>query len=96
MTPPIPSDALISRSTDVLTTEFDDALLMLNIARGEYHGLNAVGARIWAVLEQPTSPAALVAVLVGEYEVTPDECAVAVDTFLMQLRDRNLLRISVA
>lgn len=96
MTPSLQSDGLISRSTDVLATELDDALLMLNIERGEYHGLNAVAARIWALLEQPTSVAALVATLVDEYEVTPDECAAAVDVFLKELRDRNLLRTSVA
>lgn len=96
MTPPLPADALISRSTDVLTTEADDVLLMLNIPRGEYHGLNAVAARIWDLLDQPTSPAALVAALMDEYEVAPDECADAVTVFLTQLRDRDLLRISGA
>lgn len=96
MTPSLSPDAMISRSTDVLTTELDDALLMLNITCGKYHGLNAVAARIWALLEQPTSPAALVAALVGEYEVTPDECAAAVDHFLTELNDRNLLRVSAA
>ena len=95
-TPSLPPDALISRSTDILTTELDDALLMLNIPRGEYHGLNEVAARIWALLEQPTCPAALVSALVAEYEVTPEECAAAVDCFLMDLRARNLLRILAA
>lgn len=96
MTPSLPSDALMTRSTDVLTTELDGSLLMLNITRGEYHGLNAVAARIWDLLEQPTSRTALVAALVDEYEVTPDECAAAVDDFLTQLHERNLLRLSAA
>lgn len=96
MTPSLTPDAIISRSTEVLTTELDDSLLMLNIACGRYHGLNAVAARIWALLEQPTSPAALVAALVDEYEVTPEECAAAVDRFLTELSDRDLLRVSAA
>lgn len=96
MTTLLPPDALLSRSADILATEVDDALLMLNIARGEYHGLNEVGARIWALLEQPTSSAALVTALTAEYEVTPDECAAAVNDFLSQLLERNVLTIAAA
>jgi len=85
------ADTPVHRADGVLATEVDGALLMLNIARGQYHGLNEVGARIWELLERPVSQTALVAALTAEFEVTEEECAAAVADFLGQLHARGLL-----
>jgi hypothetical protein len=85
------SQTRVERATDVLATELDGTLLMLNIGRGQYHGLNPVGARIWDLLEAPISQEALVAALTAEYDVTAEVCAAEVAAFLGQLHERGLL-----
>lgn len=87
----IADDVPLHRTDGVMVTEVEGALLMLNLAQGQYHELNEVGARIWALLERPLSPAGLVAALVREYEVPEEDCAAAVRTFAAQLVRRGLL-----
>jgi hypothetical protein len=84
------------RTADLLTTTIEDTLIMLNVPRGSYHSLNDVGARIWALLEQPVSEPEIVEQLVQEFEVDPDACAIEVATFLGKLRERGLAAESPA
>lgn len=81
----------LQRADDILATQLDDTLLMLNIRRGRYHGLNEVGARIWQLLERPITEEALVAALLVEFEVSAEQCAGEVKGFLASLRERSLL-----
>lgn len=83
---------IVRRSDNVFTAALEDTLLMMSVEKGVYHGLNSVGARIWELLEHPTTEAELVARLTEEYEVTPESCAAQVADFLAGLRERGLLR----
>lgn len=83
---------IVRRSDNVFTAALEDTLLMMSVEKGVYHGLNSVGARIWELLEHPTTEAELVARLTEEYEVTPESCATQVAAFLVGLRERGLLR----
>jgi hypothetical protein len=65
--------------------------MMLNVRKGKYHSVNPVGARIWELLETPTSEAALVDRLTEEFEVTREVCGAEVHEFLAMLRDRALI-----
>lgn len=82
---------LVRRSDNVFTAELEDTLLMMSVEKGAYHGLNSVGARIWELLEHPTTEAGLVERLTAEYEVAPETCAAQVAVFLAALRERGLL-----
>jgi len=81
----------IKRGGDVFTAPLDDALLMMNVSTGTYYGLNGVAARIWELLEQPTTEAALIEQLLAEYDVDASACAEQVTAFLARLRERGLL-----
>ncbi len=85
------TDAPVCRNEGVAVTELDGMLLMLNIDSGSYHSLNPIGARIWQLLESPTTEGALITALTAEFEVTREECAGAVADFLGKLRSRGLL-----
>ncbi|HEY6361484.1 MAG TPA: hypothetical protein VIX63_10285 [Vicinamibacterales bacterium] len=39
---------IIAVGPDVLTSEFDSELVILDLRQGVYYGLEHVGARIWA------------------------------------------------
>jgi hypothetical protein len=81
----------IQRAGDIPAAYLGESLLMMSIEQGQYFSLNGVGARIWELLEDPTTQPALVELLVGEYEVPEDLCAAQVGNFLAGLRQRGLL-----
>jgi hypothetical protein len=81
----------IQRAGDVFTAVVDDTLLMMSVEKGQYFSLSGVGARIWELLEQPTTEAAIVEQLLAEYEVAPEDCAHQVAEFLSGLREGGLL-----
>lgn len=46
--------------------------VILNLASGVYYGLNAVGAQIWSLVQEPRSVNEVLATLMVEYEVEPE------------------------
>ena len=54
--------------------------------------LNPVGARIWALLQEPATVAYIADVLVREYQVTPDVARSDADAFVSQLAARGLVQ----
>lgn len=53
--------------------------------------LNDTGAFLWKQLENDTDRDALVAALLGEYEVSKEKAETDVDAFLAKLADADLL-----
>ncbi len=88
---PLTLDSVIVRVDDVSSAEVDGELLMMRLESDAYFGLDDIGARIWALLAQPVSIGALVAALVREYDVTPEQCQRDVLRFLADLADKGLV-----
>jgi hypothetical protein len=57
---------------DVLFQEVGDEAVLLKLASENYFGLDAVGTRIWALLNQDTALKRAYDILVDEYEVEPE------------------------
>lgn len=81
----------IRRKSDVLSAEVGDEVVIMAPEEGKYYGLDAVGSAIWDRLAEPTTPARLIAELVGAYDGDP--AAIEGDTMalLERLSDRHLL-----
>lgn len=54
---------------DVHIREFDGELVILDLTKGEYYGVNELGARLWRGLSQGQSCNAIADALVLEYDV---------------------------
>lgn len=85
---------MISKETDWIAARVGDQIVMMNARQGEYLGLDAMGARIWDLLDTPRSPEALRAALEAEYDVTPERCAVEVDAFIATLVQHRAVSVS--
>jgi hypothetical protein len=71
--------------------------VLLHSNRGEYFGLNAVGTRVWAVIEatdRPPDPDAadLLEELSAEFQVGRDQLEEDILKFLRHLVDNKLVR----
>lgn len=81
----------VRRADGLFAAAVSDELLMMSVELGRYFNLNAVGARIWELLETPRTVDGLVAALTAEYDVAPDTVRQEVERFLDALCERGLL-----
>lgn len=45
--------SIVATSNDLVSSDLDGEVVMMSIDNGEYYGLDAVGSRVWALLERP-------------------------------------------
>ncbi len=79
------------RNSEVVATEMDGSLMMMSIELGKYFELNPVSKRIWELLETPVSLSGICDVLLKEYEVTPEQCKMEVESHLNELSKKKLI-----
>ncbi|MBX3736134.1 MAG: lasso peptide biosynthesis PqqD family chaperone [Candidatus Didemnitutus sp.] len=91
--PPLALTTSVVRSSDQVSGDLDGKVVLLSIENGEYYNMNEVGSRIWALIEQPMTVAALVDRLLGEFEVERATCEREALAFLDQLQRDKLLRV---
>ncbi|MGK2924512.1 MAG: PqqD family protein [Lysobacterales bacterium] len=82
----------IEISEDVLFQEVSGETVLLDLASEQYFGLDSVGTRIWALLNEGAAAAAVVDTLLGEYEVERETLAADVDELLARLAEAGLIR----
>ena len=88
---PLTSDAIVVVSKNQLASSIAGETVILGISAGRYYGLDAVGARIWQLIQAPGSVAEIVRTIVGEYEVDRERCEADVLALLQQLVDAGLV-----
>lgn len=82
---------ILSRREGLMTADMNGSAVMMDIMTGKYYNLGAVGGRIWELLEEPMTLAALVKKLTAEYDVSAEQCRTDILPFLNTLLERGLL-----
>jgi hypothetical protein len=82
----------IEISEDVLFQEVSGETVLLDLASEQYFGLDAVGTRIWALLNEGAAAEAVVDTLLAEYAVERATLAADVDELLARLAEAGLIR----
>ena len=80
-------------SKDVLTQEVSGEMVLMDLSSEQYFGLDAVGTRIWNLLDQGTAPADLLSILLREYEVEQQQLESDIEELLGQLLEAGLVRV---
>ena len=81
------------RKADVVSTEMDDELVMMNITQGVYFGMNAVGKEIWKLLDQPRDEQEVVDLLLEKFDVDETTCRSEAAAFIQLLAKNKLVDI---
>ena len=89
---PLTRESCVVVSDDQVSTALGDETVILGMRDGVYYGLDAVGARVWALLATPRRVSDLVRTIIGEFEVTPAQCERDVLALLEELSARRLVR----
>lgn len=82
----------LARNPAILFNDFDDGIMMMDIDSGLYFDVDAIGGRIWSLLEEPATLDAICASLAEDYEVDPATCAHETMEFLGELLEKGLIQ----
>ena len=79
------------RKQDLVFNDIDGEVVLLNVKTGKYFGMDAIGSRIWQLIDEPKTLAELVQTLTKEYDVSESQCSKDTEVFLNRLADDELL-----
>lgn len=86
-------ETVVTRSEEPVAVEADRTVVMMSVEQGMYFGLEGVGGRIWALLQQPRSVGQLCDQLVEEFGVDEQTCHREVVSFLQDLHRARLVQL---
>ena len=87
---PLTLDSRVVASDEQVHTSLGDEAVILGLQDGVYYGLDAVGARVWALVAVPRRVSEIIALLVEEFDVSAERCERDV---IALLGDRRLIRL---
>ena len=92
-------ERMISMNSSVVATseqassDLEGEAVILNLKSGAYYGLNAVGASIWNLLQEPRTVSEIRDTLLAEYEVDSEQCDRELLALLQQLEAEGLIEV---
>jgi hypothetical protein len=89
-----PRDAVAVAADRQVSSQLGDETVILQLDDGVYYGLDPVGTRVWALLQEPRTIADLRDRIIEEYEVDPERCERDLVGLLEDLLARRLIELS--
>jgi hypothetical protein len=84
-------DSRVVASREQVSCDLGGEAAILNLKNSVYYGLDPVGARIWAMLQQPRSIGELRDAILLEFDVTPERCESDLFVLLEKLMAEGLI-----
>jgi hypothetical protein len=91
--PPLTLDSTVVATKRQISRDLAGETVILDLKGGVYHGLNATGARIWQLIQQPCIVSAIRDTIMREYDVDAPQCEKHLLTLLNQLAGKGLLEV---
>jgi hypothetical protein len=91
MTAPLDERSHVTVSPSVYARDFGDEVVLLDFGKGEYFGLDAVGADIWRRMAAGDDLGTIADHISTSYEVGRDEALRDIVDLVAQLRGHELL-----
>ena len=76
-----------------ISADLADEVVILGLKSGVYYGLDAVGARIWSLIQEPRAVGDIRDTLVEEYQVEPKRCERELLALLRELAAEGLIEV---
>lgn len=83
----------VVRNNMMISTPMDSDVIILNMAKNNYTGLNDIGRVIWDMLEKPCRVDDLCCRLSVDFKETPEHIAEDVIPFLEELESDTLIKV---
>jgi hypothetical protein len=76
-----------------VSSDLGGEVAILDLKAGVYYGLDAVGARIWSLIQEPRTVNEIRNILLEEYEVEPERCERDLLVLLQRLANEGLIEV---
>jgi len=86
--------ATVVVSRDQISSNLGGEAAILNLKNGVYYGLDPVGARVWALIQQPRTIAELRDILAAEYDVATPQLEADLLELLGNLAGMELVEVA--
>lgn len=91
--PKIQLRSIVVVSGDQLASAVGGETVILGLKAGRYYGVDAVGARIWQLLQEPRRVEEIRDQVVAEYDVEPSVCEADLLKLLDRMHDAQLIEV---
>jgi hypothetical protein len=89
----ISTHSIVVASRDQVSCELAGEAAVLDVKKGAYYGLDAVGAYVWTLLKEPRSVSEIQLAIAQEYDVDPEQCKRDVLALLAQMEGEGLIDV---
>jgi len=89
-----PDTAITRNGEKFLISLIGDEVVMMDIQKGTYIGMNAVGSNIWNMLSQTLTVKDIVMSLTAVYDINKEQCEIETIAYLQQMLQQEMLTIS--
>jgi hypothetical protein len=93
MSPTISLDDTPTIAEDVVFRELEGEIVILNLEKGEYFGVDDVGTRMWTLLAEGRSLRQVADIMVSEYDVRRETVAADLLRLAGEMISHGLIRI---
>jgi hypothetical protein len=93
MDAPLSVHSVVVAIPEQVSCSLAEEAAILNLKNSVYYGLDAVGARVWNLLQQPRSVGELRDVLLDEYQVEVRRCEQDLLDLLEKMRSEGLIEV---
>ena len=83
--------AFVVNKDFVISETIDDETIIINLNSGSYFSLKHSGTAIWKLLQNPVSVAAIVSVIVRDFEINADRACSEIQTLIARLSEEGLV-----
>ena len=92
MSPSLPTR--VQMSSDTLYQDMDGETVFLDLANGEYYGVDEVGTRMWQALRESEDVESAVSRLLTEFDVDEDTLRADLAVLIEKMRQAGLLTVT--
>lgn len=86
-------ESIVVVSKDQMASDIAGETVILGLTAGRYYGLDAVGARVWQLIQTPAPVADLVRTITAEYDVAREQCEADLLKLLRQMIDAGIVEV---
>ncbi|HYK04836.1 MAG TPA: PqqD family peptide modification chaperone [Thermoanaerobaculia bacterium] len=85
--------SVVVASKEQLSTPHGDEVVIAGLRKGNYYALDAVGARVWELVQTPVAVSGLTQRIVEEFDVTVERCEADLLALLESMAEQGLLEV---
>ncbi len=87
---------ILQRNNELMAAPVDDDIVFLNPATNNYVALDAIGRRIWSLLERPQTIGELTTAVQREFSGDPETISDDIRDFVDELASEGMIRVGNA